>query len=77
METGAVQDLFMPNPSRGNIKPHAIIALPRSSYSELLLCFDSKYINHLQTCTCNIYTYIVHVPSITYPTPSCLDNAII
>lgn len=41
METGAVQDLFLPNPSRGAIKPHAIIGLPRSSGMELLLCYDS------------------------------------
>ena len=42
METGAVQDLYLPSPARGNIHPHAIIALPRSGGSELLLCYDSE-----------------------------------
>ncbi len=42
LDTGAVQDLFLPNPSRGIIKPHAIITLPRSEGMELLLCFDSE-----------------------------------
>lgn len=47
METGQVQDLFLPNPSRGSIKPHAIINLPRSRGAELLLCFDNEgvYVN--------------------------------
>ena len=42
METGAVQDLYLPSPSRGAIHPHAIISLPRSGGSELLLCYNSE-----------------------------------
>ena len=46
METGAVQDLFVP-PShvRSGITPHAIIALPRPGHVELLLCYDSEFLS--------------------------------
>ncbi len=52
LDTGAVQDLFLPNPSRGSIKPHSIITLPRSDGGELLLCFDSE-------CTYSVYRSMV------------------
>ncbi len=43
METGAVQDLYIPpQGARGAIHPHAIITLPQSSGGELLLCYDSE-----------------------------------
>ena len=37
-----MQDLYLPAHARGNITPHAIIALPRPGTVELLLCFDSE-----------------------------------
>jgi len=52
METGAVQDLYVPNPMLGAIHPHAIISLPRSSGSELLLCYDSEL--HSSACTVRV-----------------------
>lgn len=48
METGMVQDLFLPpQGSRGPIHPHAIITIPRSGGTELLLCYDNEgvYVN--------------------------------
>lgn len=42
METGAVQDLYVPSHIRSSITPHAIIALPRLGVMELLLCYDSE-----------------------------------
>ena len=37
-----MQDLYVPSHLRGSITPHAIIALPRPTLVELLLCYDSK-----------------------------------
>lgn len=42
LETGTVQDLYIPTSPRGIIHPHAIITLPRSSGTELLLCYDNE-----------------------------------
>ena len=42
METGSVLDLYVPSAARSGITPHAIIALPRPSSVELLLCYDSQ-----------------------------------
>ena len=40
-----VQDLFLPpQGSRGPIHPHAIITIPRSGGTELLLCYDSELV---------------------------------
>lgn len=44
LETGLVQDLYGPTSLRGSINPHAIITLPRSSGTELLLCYDSEWL---------------------------------
>jgi hypothetical protein len=43
LETGSVQDLYVPSLSKTTIHPHAIITLPRSSGTELLLCYDSAF----------------------------------
>lgn len=47
METGSVLDLYVPSAARSGITPHAIIALPRPSSVELLLCYDNEgvYVN--------------------------------
>ena len=42
METGSVLDLYVPSAARSGITPHAIIALPRPTSVELLLCYDSQ-----------------------------------
>ena len=47
METGLVQDLYVPSHGRGGITPHAIIALPRPGLVELLLCYDSESLINL------------------------------
>ena len=44
LDTGVVQDLYPSSPS-APIKPHAIITIPRTNNTELLLCYDSKSLN--------------------------------
>ena len=57
METGAVQDLFLPpRGTRGPINPHAIITIPRSGGTELLLCYDSECLTSSgQSSACKLH----------------------
>lgn len=52
-----MQDLYVPSHLRGSITPHAIIALPRPTLVELLLCYDSEF-----EC---VNTVLLHVTSCT------------
>ena len=61
METGSVLDLYVPSAARSGITPHAIIALPRPTNVELLLCYDSQSNIMLSYLIIVKFFYYVHL----------------